>query len=314
MATSRRRDVLILSALVGGVLLHFLPPVPSHRAPDAAPPAPAATAADALAPYVLDENHAVQHPLPRHLKEVSGLAMTTDHRLLAHDDERGVVSEVDTATGDVRSTFVVTFEGTPMAADFEGIAVLDDHVYLATSDAVIYECPQGTDGQSVACDRHETGLGAEYELESLATAAGGRELILVSKNPRSKALAGLVCIDRWSAEQKRLVAGERVTVPFAAFTAQLDDDTFQPSGVEVDPTTGNYLILAARQRSLAEVTPEGTVLAVVTLPKRLHWQPEGIAIGAEGALLIADEGDDGTGRLTIYARAGQLPSLPTRRP
>ena len=314
MATNRRRAGLILFALIGGVLLHFLPPVPSHREPVTAPTTSSATAAQVLAGHVLDEDHAVQHLLPRHLEEVSGLAMTKDDRLLAHDDERGVISEVDTTTGNVRSTFAITFAGAPVAADFEGIAVLGDRVYLATSDAVIYACPPGSDGQEVACEKYETGLGAEYELESLATAADGRELILVSKNPRSKALAGLVCIDRWSAEQKQLVAGARVTLPFAAFTAQLDEEMFQPSGLEVDPTTGNYLVLAARQRSLAEVTPEGRVLAVATLPKRLHWQPEGIAVGADGTLLIADEGDDGAGRLTLYPRREQPLPPATQRP
>ena len=316
MATNRRRGALILFALIGGVILHFLPPVPnSRRVADTAAVAQTPAAAEALARYVLDEDHAVRRKLPRHLEEVSGLATTGDQRLLAHDDEQGMISEVNTATGDVRSTFVITFEGLPIAADFEGIAVLDDHIYLATSDAVIYECPQGTDGQHVACAKYETGLGTEYELESLASAANGRELILVSKNPRSDALAGLVCIDRWSTERKQLVVAGRVTVPVAAFAGPIDEDTFQPSGVEIDPATGHYLVLAARQRSLAEVTPQGRVLAVTTLPKRLHWQPEGIAIGADGSLLIADEGDDGAGRLTIYPRLEmQLPLPATQSP
>jgi hypothetical protein len=316
MSTSRRSEALILLALLVGVVLHFLPPVRWGRpVPEVTGAAELRGSAEVLAFYDLDEDHAVQRKLPKHLEEVSGLAMTSDHRLLAHNDETGLISEVDAATGDVRSTFAIVEGGQPIAADFEGIAVLDDRVYLATSDGVIYECPEGTDGQSVACEKFETGVGAEYELESLGGVAGRRELVLVSKNPRSDALAGLVCIDRWSTEQKQLVVGGRVTVPFAELTGQLDEDTFQPSGVEVDAATGNYLILAARQRSLAEVTPQGRVLAVATLPKRLHWQPEGIAFGADGSLLIADEGDDGAGRLTAYPRSERQPALPpTQRP
>jgi len=317
MITNTRLGALILFALIGGVILHFLPPLPSGRpaAEFAAAAQTTPATAEALARYVLDESHAVQSKLPRHLDEVSGLAMTTDQRLFAHDDEKGLISELDTSTGSMRSTFVTTFAGAPIAADFEGIAVLNDQIYLATSDAVIYECPQGADGQRVACAKYETGLGSQYELEGLASAANGRELILVSKHPRSKALAGLVCIDRWSTERKELVAGGRVTVPIAAFADPIDEDTFQPSGVEIDAATGNYLVLAARPRSLAEVTPQGTVLAVVTLPKRLHRQPEGIAVGADGSLLIADEGADGGGRLTIYPRLEkQLPLPATQGP
>jgi len=315
MPTIRRSTALTLIALVVGVTLHLLPPVPSGRS------APATAGAGALrgpgqvlALYALDEDHAVQRKLPKRLEEVSGLAMTSDQRLLAHDDEKGLISEVDVATGEVRSSFAIVADGQPIAADFEGIAVLGDRIYLATSDGVIYECPEGADGENVACEKFETGIGAEYELESLASVANRRELILVSKNPRSDALTGVVCIDRWSAEQKQLVAGARVTVPFAEFTAGLDDDQFQPSGVEIDAATGNYLILAARQRSLAEVTPQGRVLAVATLPKRLHWQPEGIAFGRDGSLLIADEGDDGAGRLTVYPRRETQPPPPAAQP
>ncbi len=301
-----RRDLWTLLVLLLGLVLHFLPPVTSERllpktSSDAELPAPAGV----LALYDLDKDRAVQRTLPQRLKEISGLALTRDHRLLAHNDETGLISELDLATGAVRSSFGMVKDGALITADFEGIAVLDDRIYLATSDGVIYACPPGTDGEKVQCEEYDTGLGAEYELESLGSAIDDHELILVSKNPRSRELAGLVCIDRWSAQTKQLDRGARLAIPFAAFTATLDDDKFQPSGVEVDPATGNYLILAGRQRSLAEVTRTGAVVAVRTLPKRLHWQPEGIAFGADGSLLIADEGDNGAARLTIYPRRAE---------
>ncbi len=306
MPTIERREILTLLVLLLGVVLHFLPPVTAGKpVPEAAASAERPLPSGLLARYHLDKDHAVQRKLPHRLKEISGLAMTSDHRLLAHNDEKGLVSELDPATGAVRSTFAIVKDGHPVAADFEGITVLGDRIYLVTSDGVIYACPQGTDGEDVSCEEYDTGLGAEYELESLGSASDRGELILVSKNPRSAALAGLVCIDRWSVQTRQLVRGDRLTIPFAAFTASLDEDKFQPSGVEVDPATGHYLILAGRQRSLAEVTRDGKVVSVATLPKRLHWQPEGIALGADGSLLIADEGDDGAARLTLYPRRDQ---------
>ncbi len=299
----RRRDRWTLLVLLLGVALHFLPPLSSGRAlPNAATVAELPAPAGVLALYDLDKDRALQRKLPQRLKEISGLAVTGDHRLLAHNDETGLVSELDPATGAVRSSFAMVKHAAPIAADFEGIAVLDDRIYLATSDGVIHACPPGTDGQNVQCEVYDTGLGAEYELESLGSAIDEHQLILVSKNPRSGEPAGRVCIDRWSAQTKQLDRGARVAIPFAAFTANLDDDEFQPSCVEVDPATGNYLILTGRQRSLAEVTRNGIVVAVAKLPRRLHWQPEGIAFGADGSLLIADEGDDGAARLTIYPR------------
>ncbi len=200
-----RRDLWTLLVLLLGLVLHFLPPVTSERllpktSSDAELPAPAGV----LALYDLDKDRAVQRTLPQRLKEISGLALTRDHRLLAHNDETGLISELDLATGAVRSSFVMVKDGAPITADFEGIAVLDDRIYLATSDGVIYACPPGTDGENVQCEEYDTGLGVEYELESLGSAIDDHQLILVSKNPRSRELAGLVCIAR-----RRQVPAER---------------------------------------------------------------------------------------------------------
>jgi SdiA-regulated len=313
MPSIGRTETWLLIVLLTGVALHFVPPVPSGpRAPTAAASAAPPSAAGLLARYDLTQSGAVQHRLPKRLEEVSGLAATGDGRLLAHNDERGLISEVDPTTGDVRNAFAIVADGEPIAADFEGIAVLDDRVYVATSDGVIYDCPQGADGENVTCESYDTGLGSEYELESVGSDVDRRELVLVSKRPRSPALAGLVGIDRWSAQEKRLIAGGRVTVPYAEFTRGLDDDEFEPSSVEVDPATGNYLVLAGPQKALAEVTPQGRVLSVAALPRRLHEQPEGIALTTDGALVIADEGGGGDARLTLYPRRERslLPAAP----
>jgi uncharacterized protein YjiK len=88
------------------------------------------------------------------------------------------------------------------------------------------------------------------------------------------------------------------------------DDEFEPTSVEVDPVAGNCLVLAGPQKALAEVTPQGRVLSVAALPKRLHEQPEGIAL-TDGALVIADEGGGGDARLTLYSRRqSPLPAVP----
>ncbi|MBC7791039.1 MAG: SdiA-regulated domain-containing protein, partial [Anaerolineae bacterium] len=76
-----------------------------------------------------------------------------------------------------------------------------------------------------------------------------------------------------------------------------------PSGIEHDPQTGNYLIVAAKQRAIIEITPEGKLVATAKLAKRWHRQSEGIAIMPDRSLVIGDEGTKktGGGSLTFYA-------------
>jgi hypothetical protein len=59
--------------------------------------------------------------LPPDLAEVSGLALTSAGRLLAHDDELGRVAEIDYRSGVLVKRFMIG--KAPVRADFEGITV-----------------------------------------------------------------------------------------------------------------------------------------------------------------------------------------------
>ena len=60
-------------------------------------------------------------------------------------------------------------------------------------------------------------------------------------------------------------------------------------------------MLSARKSALAELSAEGALLSARALD---HEQPEGVAVLADGAMVIVDEAEDG-GRslLSIYPRA-----------
>ena len=65
-----------------------------------------------LASYSLAAETATYWKLPRRLAEISGLAMTMDNRLLAHNDEKGIIYEIDYRDG----TIVKAFQLADMAA------------------------------------------------------------------------------------------------------------------------------------------------------------------------------------------------------
>ncbi|MCY3554692.1 MAG: SdiA-regulated domain-containing protein [Gemmatimonadetes bacterium] len=238
--------------------------------------------------------------LPRRLREISGLAMLAGDRLLAHDDERGTVVEIDYRDGSIVKDFELGGPRGRVADDFEGIAAAEDRLFLVTSTGRLYEFGEGDNGAAVPYNRYETGVGRFHEIEGLAYDPDRRMLLLLSKNPRNPRQGDQIAIYRWSLDSRRLVEGGSILIEAAAFARPIDRDTFQPSGVERHPASGNLFIVAARQRAVAEITPGGTVLSVRRLTASLHRQAEGITFAADNTLVIADEGAGKRATLSFY--------------
>lgn len=234
--------------------------------------------------------------MPDLLNEISGLALTPDGRLLTHDDERGIIYEIDYRQGVVLKQFLV---GNHMLhEDFEAIAVAQGRVYLLASNGELYETTEGDDGQHVNFTIRDTRLGKECEMEGLAYAPAIESLLLACKHAHGKELKDHVVIYRW-----RLGAGvsrrlSRLRIPFKDFKDD-DHDEFHPSGIEVDPRTGNYVMVDGIDERMAIVTPEGKVLRVWKLPKE-HRQTEGIAITPDGLLVLSDEATKTPAMVTVY--------------
>ena len=257
-----------------------------------------------LEDYGLQAGSATHWELPRRLREISGLATTSDHRLLAHNDEVGVVFEIDYRDGSIVKEFQLADMTDPVADDFEGIAVADDRIYLVTSSGRLYESQEGAARESVLFRVYATGVGRDCEMESLAYDPTRRELLLMCKAARREDLAGRLAMYRWSIDEKQLSADSPTVVPVRDFARRILSNRYQPSGIERHPVSGNYFVVAARQGAIAEVTPAGEVLAARRFTAGWHRQIEGIAFAADGALIVADEGGGGRASLTVYPGPG----------
>jgi hypothetical protein len=251
--------------------------------------------------FDLRKGSGTQVALPKGLAEVSGLAVTAEGRVIAHADERAIISILDGPGGVVQRWF--TFGRPPMKGDFEGIATVGPRIILMTSQGILHEGREGADKTAVPFTSKDTGFGAQCELEGMAYDARAQVLVLPCKTPLVAALRGRVTIFRWSVPRAVPADPPQFSVSLDGVTAYTGTKAFHPSGIDVDPVTGNYLLVAGPERAVLELTPRGDVVGGAPLPRKLHKQPEGIAFLGDSLLLIADEGATGRGTLTTYRRA-----------
>jgi uncharacterized protein YjiK len=235
--------------------------------------------------------------LPSALNEISGLALTSDGNLLAHGDEIGRISVVDPRRGVILKEFSIGAKG-----DFEGITVANGTIYLVTSNGQIYSFREGGPGERVSYQLHDTRLGNECEFEGIAYDARREAMLLPCKNVHKKSLRSNIVIYIWNPDPSSSPRVSVLTVPLRNAIGSNQWATLRPTDITIDPRTGNYVLVAAQERGILEVTPNGAVVQSFPLPggAEQHAQPEGIAISEDGMLIIADEAARRAASITIY--------------
>jgi uncharacterized protein YjiK len=239
-----------------------------------------------------------QWKLPSRLKEISGLALSPDGRLFSVDDEQAVIYEIDYEKGKIAKKFAL---GKPvLQGDFEGIAYLDGHLLLITSDGLLYSAVEGLDGEHVSYEKTDTELGAECEIEGLTQDPDQARLLIVCKEMHDD--DDELAIFVWQMGNDQEQNSGRIKLPVNNILMQLETKKLHPSGIAIHPHSRSLFIIAARQRALIELDFEGGFISAAKLPKKKrHRQPEGVEISRAGELIISDEGDGKRARLAIYS-------------
>ena len=226
--------------------------------------------------------------LPDKLKEISGLALTEDGRLLGHIDSRGNVFEVDYRRGVLVKEFALIKDEHAVKADFEGITVANGSVILLASDGLIYQFKEGADGENVQFTLADPGLKAVCEFEGVAFAKAINSLLLACKHVHDKTLKDSLVIFRWKLAGDSATRLSRLTVPLALAIGDNKWTGLHPSDITLDPFNGNYVLISSWERALVEITPAGKVVFSRSIPGK-HDQAEGIAITKDSLLIISDE-------------------------
>jgi hypothetical protein len=238
----------------------------------------------------------VRYAYPRFLREPSGLACLDTGRALTHDDNSSALYLVDYLEGSPPQPF-----GTSVPAikgDFEGVAILDGYVYLLASHGTLLRVPLVTRA-GTALARLTTGVERRCNFEGLTARPARRELILACKYIHAEATVDEVHLYRFDIERGAADA-QPIVVEVAAVRRKHRLRRIRPSGIEWDPQTRHFLLLAGKENLLLEMDGSYVIQGDVRLSKRFHRQAEGIALDEQGRLILTDEADGRRATLTVY--------------
>ena len=256
-----------------------------------------------------------QVKLSKKITEISGLAVSGDGRIFAHDDELAVIYQLNSDNGNIVKQFFLG-KKKPLKGDFEGLAIAGSDFYLTTSAGTIYQFTEGEDDQSVSYRTYKTSLSEKYDVEGLCFDPETGCLLLACKRFAGKNKDGQRSVYSFSLKHMELEKEPRFTIEISAimkymersiskklgeFFLLIEPAGFAPSGIERHPVSGTFFILSSQSALIAEVDKAGKVIAVKDLDSRKHRQPEGIVFLPDNTMLISDEGVDQKATLSFYS-------------
>lgn len=234
--------------------------------------------------------------MPPELREISGMALTADGRVLAHDDEVSKIYVIDPRKGILLKSFTL---GTGMRGDFESITVAGSDIYMLASNGTLFEFQEGADGAGVPYSAIDLHTGKECEFESMVYQADSNWLVMPCKTAGKKMDEHKLIIYRWklgAPDSERL---SMISVPFSQLVGNNKWKTLRPSDITIDPTTGNFVMIASHEGALVETTPDWQLVRAEGLPHG-HNQPEGIVITRDSIMMISDEATRKPASITLY--------------
>jgi uncharacterized protein YjiK len=234
--------------------------------------------------------------MPPALQEISGIALTADGRLFAHNDELARVFEIDPKRGVIKKSFML---GKGLNGDFEGITVVGQDLYMTLSNGLIYKFREGENESTVPYTTVDTRLGKECEFEGIVYEPDSARLVLPCKNVKLKNLDDQMVVYRWKIGSRDTTGLSMVSVPLSEVVGSNEWKKFRPSDITMEPGTGNYVIISSQEKGLIVMTPAGKILRSEPLPAG-HPQAEGVAITRDNILIISDEATSKPAAITLY--------------
>lgn len=237
--------------------------------------------------------------LPSKLNEISGLSFSNENNLFCHNDESGIIYQIDPITAKIIKRFQLGTWG--IEADFEDIAIAEDKFFLITSSGMLYEFDEGSDQEKVKFKEIDLGFSSNFEIEGLCYDPQTKSLLITSKNYSGKKNKNKRAVFSFSLQTYKISKTPRFLISLKELEDKYGIKEFFPSAISREPGTGNFFILSSKGKpAIVEIDSSGTLISGKKLKKKNHPQPEGLAFNKNRDMLISDEAVDKSARITIY--------------
>lgn len=233
--------------------------------------------------------------LPDILKEVSGIVLISDNLFACVQDEDGKIFVYNTQTSQIEKE--IPFAGT---GDYEGIALVENTVYVVRSDGKIYQV-ENWDGEKPEVSEFDTHLTEDDNVEGLVYDDRDNQLLLAVKDgdKKDENSKGIYAFDL---DSKSMTKEPKFKIDLndpllSDGKEKKKSKRFRPSEIGINPATGEIYLTDGPSSKLLIMDRTGKINSVVQLDEKNFPQAEGLTFNSTGEIFISNEGNDGTGNI-----------------
>lgn len=226
--------------------------------------------------------------LPKALEEVSGITWIAPNLLACVQDEDGIIFVYNLEKRKIDRK--IDFAG---GGDYEGIALVDDTMYILRSDGKLFEVQNYLQDNPVV-KTHSTPFSERNNMECLTFDKERHRLLLAPKDMdlSEKEKIGIYAFDL---KKKKLDPHPILYLSYSdeIFRKEKKDNefySFNPADIAIHPKTNAMYIIDGKNRQLLLLDSQGTPTDLIKLAKTDFNQPEGIIFSPAGKLYISNEG------------------------
>ncbi len=257
--------------------------------------------------YNLDQPNS-KFKLSKKLTEISGLCAYEDRWLMAVQDEKGAMYQIDMKDGSTQE--VIKFSG---KGDFEGLANVDTTFYALRADGTLFRIDHWLDEALIKVDKIKTPLTVKNDTEGLCYDPFAHRLLIACKassqieavNHKKRSVYAYncatssfdslpVCSISRKNFKKFIKANYQKFPSYKPYKKEMKkakkEIIIQPSAIAVHPISKHFYVLSAMSNSLIVLNRQNEIVHVKRLSKKKFEQPEGLTFSTNGDLFIASEG------------------------
>jgi uncharacterized protein YjiK len=248
--------------------------------------------------------------LPKKLKEISGIVFSNTDKLLAVQDEKGIIYEIDLDDTDQIRKYSFAEN-----ADYESITIANNDIYVLSSNAVLYKCSLETLALKEPATKIEMGLDAKYNTEGVCFDSRNQSLLIACKENISKSARLIFSYDLKSNSTNKNPyfsvhysdvlnflkqnstsnpSFEKYQTILCGLNAEL---IFAPSDIAIQKSSGDIYILSAKKHNFLMIySPDLKIKNIIQLPDNIE-QAEGLSFDKDENLYISSEGVEKKSRI-----------------